>query len=90
MTDMDDTEAAPGAALAPHPGYIVVDSEGTGLFDYKQPGRRRWPAPPRIPDHDLRRRRLEGRAPIQRFHPARWMADDRRGHQGKRPHGRIP
>lgn len=36
MTDMDDTEAE-AAAPAPHPGYIVLDSEGTGLFDYKQP-----------------------------------------------------
>jgi DNA polymerase III epsilon subunit-like protein len=34
MSDMDDT---PQTAAAPHPGYMVVDTEGTGLFDYKQP-----------------------------------------------------
>lgn len=34
MSDMDDTETAPAAA---HPGYAVFDTEGTGLFDYKQP-----------------------------------------------------
>lgn len=34
MSDMDDTTAT---ETAPHPGYIVVDTEGTGLFKYDQP-----------------------------------------------------
>ena len=34
MSDMDDTQTT---APAPHPGYIVVDTEGTGLFNYKEP-----------------------------------------------------
>lgn len=33
MSDMDDTPQAPAPL---HPGYIVVDTEGTGLFDYKR------------------------------------------------------
>ncbi len=33
MTDMDDTPAI----IDSRPGYIVTDTEGTGLFDYKQP-----------------------------------------------------
>lgn len=38
MSNMDDTQAETAAAAPfPHPGYIVVDTEGTGLFDYKQP-----------------------------------------------------
>lgn len=34
MSDMDDTEAAPAPA---HPGYACFDTEGTGLFNYKEP-----------------------------------------------------
>ncbi len=34
MSDMDDIQNAPAP---PHPGYIVIDTEGTGLFDYKKP-----------------------------------------------------
>jgi DNA polymerase-3 subunit epsilon len=34
MSEMDDTTPMP---TTPHPGYIVVDTEGTGLFDYKRP-----------------------------------------------------
>lgn len=33
MSEMDDTPTT----AAPHPGYIITDTEGTGLFDYKQP-----------------------------------------------------
>lgn len=33
MTDMDDTPAI----IDTRPSYIVCDTEGTGLFDYKQP-----------------------------------------------------
>lgn len=35
MSDMDDTQATEVAA--PHPGYIICDTEGTGLFSYKDP-----------------------------------------------------
>lgn len=33
MTEMDDNAPAPAG---PHPGYIITDTEGTGLFDYKR------------------------------------------------------
>lgn len=36
MSDMDDTQTET-AATEPHPGYIVTDTEGTGLFNYKEP-----------------------------------------------------
>ncbi len=35
MSDMDDTQAE--AATPLHPGYIITDTEGTGLFNYKEP-----------------------------------------------------
>jgi DNA polymerase-3 subunit epsilon len=35
MSEMDDFPAAPAAPS--HPGYIVTDTEGTGLFRYDQP-----------------------------------------------------
>jgi len=34
---MSDDFANEATATAPHPGYLVVDTEGTSLFDYKQP-----------------------------------------------------
>jgi DNA polymerase III subunit epsilon len=35
MSDMDDIQAP--TATPTHPGYIITDTEGTGLFDYKKP-----------------------------------------------------